>query len=94
MIDKKREKTAERTQIKAAIIITLMLLGRVILSPGSVFSSPFPPLSPDSAGYVKSQPADRAPWPHEISDLEPDPAVIFGRLSNGFRYVLMTNQRP
>jgi zinc protease len=33
-------------------------------------------------------------WPHEKSDLHPDPALIFGKLPNGFRYVLMENQRP
>ena len=33
-------------------------------------------------------------WPHANSDLTPDPAVIFGNLSNGFRYVLMENQMP
>ena len=33
-------------------------------------------------------------WPHEESDLLPDPTVTFGRLSNGFGYVLKKNQRP
>jgi len=33
-------------------------------------------------------------WPHETSDLLPDSSVIFGRLPNGFRYVLMENQTP
>jgi zinc protease len=33
-------------------------------------------------------------WPHEKSDLNPDPAVIYGRLSNGLTYVLMNNKRP
>jgi zinc protease len=33
-------------------------------------------------------------WPHEKSDLLPDPAIIFGKLPNGFRYVLMENHRP
>lgn len=33
-------------------------------------------------------------WPHEKSDLAPDPALIFGRLDNGFRYVLLKNQEP
>ncbi len=33
-------------------------------------------------------------WPHEKSDLKPDPALVFGRLENGFRYVLMKSQRP
>ncbi len=33
-------------------------------------------------------------WPHEKSDLAPDPALIFGWLDNGFRYVLLRNQEP
>ncbi|MBU1986939.1 MAG: insulinase family protein, partial [Proteobacteria bacterium] len=33
-------------------------------------------------------------WPHEKSDLAPDPTLIFGRLDNGFRYVLFKNQEP
>ncbi len=33
-------------------------------------------------------------WPHEAADLEPDPALIFRELPNGFRYVMLQNQRP
>lgn len=33
-------------------------------------------------------------WPHEKSDLQPDPSLIFGRLDNGFRYVLKQNSEP
>ena len=33
-------------------------------------------------------------WPHENNDLLPDPALVFGKLPNGFRYVLMENQKP
>ena len=33
-------------------------------------------------------------WPHETSNLKPDPRLIFGRLKNGFRYVLMENKEP
>ncbi len=33
-------------------------------------------------------------WPHEQSNLSPDPGLIFGRLDNGFRYVLMKNAEP
>ncbi len=33
-------------------------------------------------------------WPHEKSDLKPDPALTFGKLDNGFRYVLMENNEP
>ncbi len=33
-------------------------------------------------------------WPHEKSDLQPDPSLVFGRLENGFRYVLKQNSEP
>jgi zinc protease len=33
-------------------------------------------------------------WPHEKSDLQPDPSLVFGRLENGFRYVLKKNSEP
>lgn len=33
-------------------------------------------------------------WPHEVSDLEPDSRIVFGKLDNGFRYVFMPNHHP
>jgi len=33
-------------------------------------------------------------WPQDRSDLQPDPALVFGRLPNGLRYVLMANPEP
>ncbi len=33
-------------------------------------------------------------WPHEASELVPDPDLYFGRLDNGFRFVLKTNSEP
>lgn len=33
-------------------------------------------------------------WPHEKSELLPDPSLVFGRLPNGFRYLLMENRKP
>ena len=33
-------------------------------------------------------------WPHEKSDLAPDPAIIYGRLASGLRYILMENKEP
>ncbi len=38
--------------------------------------------------------ASDAFFPHEKSDLSPDPSLKFGRLDNGFRYVLMANSEP
>lgn len=36
----------------------------------------------------------KAQWPHDKSDLKPDPAVRFGVLANGFRFALMQNRHP
>jgi len=33
-------------------------------------------------------------WPHTGSDLQPDPALVFGHLDNGLRYVLRVNRTP
>lgn len=33
-------------------------------------------------------------WPQEKSNLLPDPSIIFGRLENGFRYILKQNKEP
>lgn len=33
-------------------------------------------------------------WPHQKSDLPPDPDVLFGRLPNGVRYILKENSTP
>lgn len=33
-------------------------------------------------------------WPHDKSDLKPDPRLTFGTLDNGLRYVVMQNATP
>ncbi|RUM42585.1 MAG: hypothetical protein DSY80_06960, partial [Desulfocapsa sp.] len=33
-------------------------------------------------------------WPQEKSDLQPDPSIIYGRMENGFRYILKQNSEP
>ena len=35
-----------------------------------------------------------APWPHEGSDVAPDPAIRWGRLENGLRYAVRSNPEP
>ncbi len=32
-------------------------------------------------------------WPHDVSDLKPDPRIVYGKLANGFRYVFMPNDQ-
>lgn len=38
--------------------------------------------------------ADPRPFAHEISDLEADPAVVWGTLENGLRYAVLPNSEP
>lgn len=54
-----------------------------------VFSSP----------YTMAQPIPEAPWldgrwPQERGTLPPHPDAVFGRLDNGFRYVILPNAKP
>ncbi|QTA83910.1 Peptidase M16 domain-containing protein [Desulfonema limicola] len=43
---------------------------------------------------TQDQSRSKPVWPHETSDLQPDPALKFKVLSNGFKYVLMQNTTP
>jgi zinc protease len=60
-----------------------------------------PSLGRSEAAEPAASPAPAAPpscltttWPQDGSDLQPDPALVFGRLANGLRYVLMANSEP
>lgn len=42
-----------------------------------------------------AQPAPQgAAWPHDASDIAPDPDTVFGRLDNGLRYALRRGDQP
>ena len=38
--------------------------------------------------------APAAPWPHELGDVPPDPAIRWGRLKNGLSYAVRRNAEP
>ena len=46
-----------------------------------------------SAPSIKSAPIAK-PWPHEASDLKADPKVVWGKLDNGLRYVILPSDAP
>ncbi len=57
----------------------------------------------DGCTYLSKTPSSRQPaqvlierpdWPHLESDLSPDAHAIFGRLKNGFRFVMKENKTP
>jgi zinc protease len=53
-------------------------------APASVAATPAPEVRPAPAGV----------WPQTYADLPPDPAMRFGVLANGMRYVVMKNATP
>jgi zinc protease len=90
-IAKIRKRTLPRV---TAMVVSMALIGWVgcgldMGASAATLLSP-PAASMRSEGTVPSFP----PWPHEKSELAPDPAIRFGRLDNGFQYVLMENNRP
>ncbi|MCG6911212.1 MAG: insulinase family protein [Deltaproteobacteria bacterium] len=70
--------------LRAAVIagFMLLLLGSCVRHPGSV------------AKTTETGRSAAPAWPHEKSDLAPDPDLYFGKLDNGFRFVLMHNHNP
>ena len=52
------------------------------------------PGGPIASAVASSLPRPASAWPHSRSDLAPDPQAIFGRLENGFRYVVLPNAKP
>lgn len=47
-----------------------------------------------AAGALARDQHSARPWPQETADIQPDPAVVWGRLDNGMRYVLLPNATP
>ena len=62
------------------------LLLSVFLTPSALVRAEIP--APAPSGCFSSG------WPHDQSDLKPDPAMTFGQLANGLRYVLTANAEP
>ena len=46
------------------------------------------------ATTVESAASTIATWPHDESDIPPDPTVRYGSLPNGFRYIIMPHNEP
>jgi len=71
---------------------TYLAMGALLLSAvfiGGCTASPEMPAQP-----ARSTDSNSLPWIHLGSDLDPDPAVLFGQLPNGFRYMIMENKEP
>jgi zinc protease len=85
-----------KTNFSRSILFALMLMlaGWTLVLPSAAFAATEDVRS-DGTAAVAEKPHGRGPaWPHENSNLPPDPAITYGRLENGFGYVLMPNRRP
>jgi zinc protease len=53
-------------------------------------------MGPAVTAQINRAPANQPTptWPHEKSDLKPEPGVIFGTLPNGMRYAIQKNATP
>ena len=90
-----KAKTRASARLTTAVMaLALLLMGWVGPFPKTGLSastgSPLPAVAEPKESGDQPYPA----WPHEKSDLASDPSATFGRLANGFRYVLMENNRP
>ncbi len=59
-----------------------------------VFGSKYLQVADAAVEKIQSPAQSHDRWPHEKSELLPDPSFVFGRLPNGFRYVLIENHKP
>lgn len=75
----------------AAIGLLLLLALHLILPP--IVTPVVHAASTPAVGQATDRTGERD-WPLQTERLTPDPAIHFGSLDNGFRYVLMHNQRP
>ena len=80
--------------VAAAVALVFILGGGNLLLPDAALSATRQSSAAEDAGHEQSGLPANAFWPHAGSDLVPDPAVVYGRLANGFRYALMPNRRP
>ncbi|CAK8717860.1 Zinc protease [Candidatus Electronema halotolerans] len=71
------------------IFSALIFFLSALLLPGSLTS-----VAAKESGPQREEACLSKGWPHEQSDLQPDPALTFGTLDNGLRYVIMINHEP
>lgn len=69
------------SQSFAARLVGFLVFGLILVSGAPHAQTP------------KLQP-DYAVWPHELSDLKPDPRIRYGQLPNGMRYAIQKTNRP
>ena len=96
MLKKLLKSSAAKLSLSALIIFILLFSPACNYSQSGSKSVHLKSSSIDSSAVntADSNISSHPDWPHENSDLLPDPALLFGKLPNGFRYVLMKNANP
>lgn len=87
-----RMKNRRLGSLHRSVILAILAVWIPILAPWAAHAGS--PEGGESIPRRLTAEANRKVWPHEISDLQPDPALHFGRLPNGFRYVVLPNAEP
>ena len=82
----------KRKGIIGFIAVNIALL--IILNPFGTGRAPFIGAARSFADSINQEAPAAPAWPQEESDLLPDSDLYFGRLENGFRFVLMRNRNP
>ena len=87
-VPKEKEPTIIASQTKKNTILVVALAICIGVLVGVLASKPW------QSGDDQKVANITVPWPHEKSDIEPDPRVSYGSLENGLRYVVMQNAEP
>ena len=74
----------------SALLLTACGGGKETADPNDTPSAPMAP----APVIDHSAAMDTAVWAQDASDLKPDPALVFGQLENGMKYILMENDTP
>lgn len=68
------------------------------IAPPAVSPAPAPEPAkepaPASPPQTQAAPIPAKPWPHDASDIKPDPELTHGALPNGMRYIIRHNANP
>lgn len=85
-----------RNRIIAFLLLAIALITGTLLAetpparPKIVASAVPATTAPVNASY---QAARGKPWPHDESDMVPDPAAVWDRLDNGLRFVILPHSQ-
>ncbi|MFP4649779.1 MAG: M16 family metallopeptidase [Desulfobacterales bacterium] len=76
-------------------LMKILIISAAFIPAVCLLSSGVCPAKQQSDAEKQQRHNGEAPlWPHEQSDLDPDPDAVFGSLENGFRYVIIQNKKP